>query len=83
MRTALLADPISKQHLTGPGHPERPERFDAALSGTEGLDLLRLPPRKAVEQEDERTVGGACRERVKAQAPRRYRRVPRRHEDGA
>ena len=51
MTTALLADPVSKQHLTPPGHPERPQRFDAALNGVSGLDLLRLKPRKAVEQE--------------------------------
>jgi acetoin utilization deacetylase AcuC-like enzyme len=49
--TALLADPISTQHLTGAGHPERPERFDAAVSALEGLDLLHLPSRKAVKQE--------------------------------
>lgn len=51
MTTALLADPISRQHLTGPGHPERPERFDAAVSAMNGLELLRLPPRKALERE--------------------------------
>lgn len=51
MTTALLADPISRQHLTGPGHPERPERFDAALSATEDLQLLRLPPRAALQNE--------------------------------
>jgi acetoin utilization deacetylase AcuC-like enzyme len=29
--TALIADPMSKRHLTGSGHPERPERFNAVL----------------------------------------------------
>ena len=29
--TAILADPVSKEHWTGEGHPERPQRFDAAL----------------------------------------------------
>ncbi len=47
----MLADPICKQHLTGPEHPERPERFDAALSAVKRLDLLRLDPRKALEQD--------------------------------
>jgi acetoin utilization deacetylase AcuC-like enzyme len=49
--TALAADPISKQHITPPGHPERPERFDAALSAVEGLELLGIRSRKAVSQE--------------------------------
>ena len=30
-RTAFLADPIAKQHDTGPGHPEQPARWDAAV----------------------------------------------------
>lgn len=46
-----MADPISRRHLTGSGHPERPERFDAALSAVDSLDVVRLAPRKAVEQE--------------------------------
>src|SRR5271165_3800092 len=49
--TALIADPICKQHHTGRGHPERPERFDAALGALEGLNLLRLPARFANEDE--------------------------------
>ncbi len=49
--TALIADPISKQHLTGRGHPERPARFDVALAALDGLDLLRLPARAATEDE--------------------------------
>ena len=31
--TALVYDPICKRHAPGPGHPERPERIDAALAG--------------------------------------------------
>ena len=49
--TALLADPVSKEHDTGPGHPERPERFDAALRGLRGLELMPVPPRAATEDE--------------------------------
>ncbi len=37
--------------MTGPQHPERPERFDAALSGVKGLDLMPLAPRKATDDE--------------------------------
>jgi acetoin utilization deacetylase AcuC-like enzyme len=53
--TALLADPLFKDHLTGPMHPERPERFDAVmkrLSGAEFYgDLKKISPRKATEEE--------------------------------
>jgi acetoin utilization deacetylase AcuC-like enzyme len=55
MATALLLDRIYKQHLTGPGHPERPERYDAVMAGLEreGLvrDALRITPRPATEDE--------------------------------
>lgn len=54
-KTALLADPVSKEHLTGPGHPERPERYEAiakALSeaGLVGA-LARVESRPATEEE--------------------------------
>ena len=51
MTTALAADPICKEHQTGAHHPERPERFDAALGALTGLDLVRLDPRLATEDE--------------------------------
>ncbi len=41
MSTALLLDPVYKQHQTGPGHPERPERYDAVRSGLEREALVR------------------------------------------
>jgi len=49
--TGLVADPVSKQHDTGPHHPERPARFDAALGAVEDLKLVRLPPRAATLDE--------------------------------
>jgi acetoin utilization deacetylase AcuC-like enzyme len=49
--TGLIADPISKEHITGPGHPERPERFDAALAALNGMDLMRVPARLAIDDE--------------------------------
>jgi acetoin utilization deacetylase AcuC-like enzyme len=49
--TGLVADPVSKQHDTGPHHPERPERFDAALRAVEDLKLVRLAPRAATLDE--------------------------------
>jgi len=37
VHTAVLADPISKQHDAGHGHPEQPARFDAAVRGVNRL----------------------------------------------
>jgi acetoin utilization deacetylase AcuC-like enzyme len=54
-RTALLIDPVFRQHDTGPGHPERPERYDALMRAFEraGLieSLLHVAPRPATEDE--------------------------------
>jgi acetoin utilization deacetylase AcuC-like enzyme len=53
--TALLADPIYRQHDTGLGHPEQPGRFDAVVEALDrgGLTpgLLRVEPRPATEDE--------------------------------
>jgi len=49
--TALVADPACKEHHTGSRHPERPDRFDAALNALEGLELLPLQTRLATEDE--------------------------------
>src|SRR5579863_513554 len=49
--TALIADPISKEHITGRNHPERPDRFDAALGALQGLELRSLPARVATTDE--------------------------------
>ena len=51
MRTALLADPVSKEHDTGAGHPERPARWDAAVAGLRDLALSPCPPRSASPDE--------------------------------
>ncbi|MBM3775371.1 MAG: histone deacetylase [Acidobacteria bacterium] len=55
MKTALLADAFCKQHETGRGHPERPERYDAVVNALErdGLtrELVRLTPRPATAAE--------------------------------
>ncbi|MGO9257594.1 MAG: histone deacetylase [Bryobacteraceae bacterium] len=39
-KTALLADPIFREHLAGREHVERPERFDAVVAGLEQAGLL-------------------------------------------
>ena len=53
--TAILADPVYKQHQTGKSHPERPERMDAVVSALERdgaiKDALRIPVRPATEDE--------------------------------
>ena len=49
--TGLAADPICKEHITGPQHPEQPARFDAAVGALRGLDLVAIPPRLANHDE--------------------------------
>jgi acetoin utilization deacetylase AcuC-like enzyme len=49
--TGLAADPICKEHLTGPGHPEQPARFDAAVGALRGLELVPIAPRLANHDE--------------------------------
>jgi acetoin utilization deacetylase AcuC-like enzyme len=55
MSTAFLFDPAYKEHATGSGHPERPERYDAVAHAFEraGLTpkLLRVSSRPANEDE--------------------------------
>jgi acetoin utilization deacetylase AcuC-like enzyme len=56
MPTALVADPICRQHLAGHyGHPERPERYDSVVNALEksGLmhDLTRASSRAVTEDE--------------------------------
>jgi len=49
--TAFLADPISKRHEPGPGHPESPARFDAVLKGLAEFPLTQFTPRSATDDE--------------------------------
>ena len=53
--TAILADPVYKQHDPGAGHPERPERYDAVTQALSAAGLLnpaaRIRPRFATEDE--------------------------------
>jgi acetoin utilization deacetylase AcuC-like enzyme len=49
--TGLAADPLCKEHLTGPQHPEQPARFDAAVGALRGLELVPIPPRLANHDE--------------------------------
>jgi len=45
--TGLAADPLCKEHMTGPRHPEQPARFDAAAGALHGLELVSISPRLA------------------------------------
>ncbi|MGI8742413.1 MAG: histone deacetylase family protein [Bryobacteraceae bacterium] len=49
--TGLAAGEISKEHLSGRSHPERPERFDAAFNAVADLPLTRIPSRRASKDE--------------------------------
>jgi acetoin utilization deacetylase AcuC-like enzyme len=53
--TSLLIDPVYKQHDPGPGHPERPERYDAVTQALDQTGLTRtlgrIPTRTATEDE--------------------------------
>ena len=49
--TALLADPIARQHDIGPGHPEQIARWDAAVKGLGGHPLTPIAPRAATFDE--------------------------------
>jgi acetoin utilization deacetylase AcuC-like enzyme len=49
--TGLAADPLCKEHRTGPQHPESPARFDAAVAALRGLTLVPIPPRLANHDE--------------------------------
>ena len=55
MKTALMADPVFREHLVGRQHPERQERFDAVMEGLSQAGLLerliRVEARVATEDE--------------------------------
>lgn len=56
MPTGLLLDNgLYRQHITGEGHPERPERLEALAKGLEGAGLTkkmnRIRPRPATDDE--------------------------------
>jgi acetoin utilization deacetylase AcuC-like enzyme len=54
-KLAVLLDERFKRHLTGAGHPERPERYDAVMRAADASGVLgkslRLPPRAATDDE--------------------------------
>jgi acetoin utilization deacetylase AcuC-like enzyme len=53
--TAILSDPVYKEHSTGPNHPERPARIDAVTKALEFSGAIadgpRIPVRLATEDE--------------------------------
>jgi acetoin utilization deacetylase AcuC-like enzyme len=67
--TMLLVDPVFKEHDTGPGHPERPERYDAVTAALTRAGLLKslghIAARAATEDEVALCHGRAYIARVK------------------
>lgn len=53
MDTALLVDPIFKEHDTGAGHPECPERYDAVTLALTRTDLIHRLPKVALRDATE------------------------------
>jgi len=55
LHTGLVADPVCKEHLTGPDHPECPDRYDAAYLALLRAGLLdqvqKIPCRFALDTE--------------------------------
>src|SRR5215472_5989861 len=55
MKTALMYDPIFREHLAGREHPERPERLDAVMNALAGAGLMerlvRVEARTASDEE--------------------------------
>jgi acetoin utilization deacetylase AcuC-like enzyme len=47
MATALLLDPVYKEHETAWDHPEAPERIDALAAALAGIPTTRVEPRVA------------------------------------
>ncbi|MDQ6705641.1 MAG: histone deacetylase [Acidobacteriota bacterium] len=51
LAAGVAADDICKEHLTGAGHPERPERFEVTLQAIADLPLTHIAERRATEDE--------------------------------
>ena len=49
MTVAVPTHPDAVLHRTPDGHPERPERYAAALNGLHGLDVERIEPLEAID----------------------------------
>jgi len=72
--TGIVADPVFKNHDTGPGHPETPERLDGIYSALESAGLMkeaeRIPLREASQEELLAVHTKGHIERIKATAGR-------------
>ncbi|MDP1805483.1 MAG: hypothetical protein Q8K72_09985, partial [Acidimicrobiales bacterium] len=55
MRLLVLSHPACLEHVAGYGHPERPERVEAAIQGIRvaglGEDVVWVEPREATADE--------------------------------
>ena len=53
-KTALLLDEVFKKHRTGPGHPERPERYVTITRDLKAAGFVnKLPPIKLRDLTDD------------------------------
>src|SRR5215216_539285 len=54
-RTGLVYSPDFQKHITGPGHPERPERMQAIIDALKAApvwpDLEQIEPVRATEEQ--------------------------------
>jgi acetoin utilization deacetylase AcuC-like enzyme len=77
---AFYDDPVFAEHDAGPGHPERPQRVEAARRGLRqgGLegDVVALAPRPATREELLRVHAAAHVDRVAAAEGKRVRFDP-------
>jgi acetoin utilization deacetylase AcuC-like enzyme len=80
VRAALYDDPIFREHDSGPGHPERPERLDVIRAALEDAALLPrlvlLPAREATAEELQRVHTPAHVARIAATEGRTVRFDP-------
>lgn len=55
LKTGLVADPVCREHFTGPDHPESPLRYDACRLALEQAGLIErlemIPVRRALDEE--------------------------------
>lgn len=49
--TYLITDPSFQYHLTGPGHPESPQRYSSILASVKTLGIKVFTPRDAKEED--------------------------------
>jgi acetoin utilization deacetylase AcuC-like enzyme len=78
VKTAIVIDPRYRQHDTGPGHPERPERLLAIedlVQSWHGAPLERVAARVASDEEIRAAHTDALLERIRRTQEHAYARI--------